>query len=605
MKTKTLNGTLTTIQLLSVILLAVSLALSLLVIYRFHHLFPFQDDWTSLSFYIKNGFWGSVLCQHNRHPMVFPNLAYRLALLIFDGDALAVTAAMVVSSSCAFMLLARLTVRRVQADSRYVQILTWLAFMSLSVIAVWLVMRRNLLWGIALVDYFTLLGSACVAHGVAGLVDDQRRAKSGALIWVFSGAIFATFSFGSGAAIWGAVFVVLCIWRSSFRLIITLSLCGMMIVAASHLMLPNCYQSELGSLRISSDLANLLLLIPGLLGSLVVHGLHLDDLAWRHELAQLFGVLELAYLIQISHTQWRRKCYSPDTAGLMTLAWFAVGVTVLVGMGRLDRYGLNTTMLTPRYLPYPVIFLAAILGIFLQTNLLKMLSTTPPAPRPAVTTVVAIAIFSVVFAITTALNARLAAYSRSVYLTHGVRFLVTESDGDRLIAAHALNSNRTQDLFIGMDFMRENNLGVFRNNWPKRIGKSLESVATIDADTHCVGAIFMQEKSRTPTSSVISGWTRLPSGKSAEEVYVVHNGHIVGIGLKAPIYLKGRTRDQVPYAGEFDRRLLLVLPTDWATLLGINAAWAGAIRTEQGISLDSYELYAVMGNGTLCQVKRI
>ena len=118
----------------------------ILNVVQFHYPYFHQDEWVSLSFYYQNGFWKSVLCRHNGHPVIIPNLVYRL-LYLLDGTASIRSLATSLTSALGFLLIANLAFRDLidrAIDSKVFVCSVYALFVS---IGLWFIMPLNCIGG--------------------------------------------------------------------------------------------------------------------------------------------------------------------------------------------------------------------------------------------------------------------------------------------------------------------------------------------------------------------------------------------------------------------------------------------------------------------------
>ena len=258
-----------------------------------------NDEWRSLSFFIDNGFWNSIVSQHNGHPMVFPNLIYRFLLLTTDGNALVRSLATLVTAALDAALLGLATVRCLRANGGSSKLQAISMFLATGALFLWLTAHVKLFWGMSVHDYI-VIGAGVVALMLTPRIIDADRWNYSVLGGVVLLGTVCNFSFGFGAAVWGAILVVMTLSRQRFAPMALVAATALLTTVVAHVYLPN-YNSTAETLSPNITLQPLLLVlsVSEMLGNAIIQSLA----AWINPTVQsaaIAGALGITALLYFS-----------------------------------------------------------------------------------------------------------------------------------------------------------------------------------------------------------------------------------------------------------------------------------------------------------------
>jgi len=592
--------------LLSIAILQLGAAsfLSIWTVASYHYPFFFVDEWTSFRFFVEHGFWPSVLCLHNGHPIMLTNLFYRLLLVVFDGAA---EARVLVSTGLAAVssgLLGLLALRSIPRGGYVDSVALTASYVAVFTLGLWLAMGHMLLWGIGLHDHLVVFGVVMAAWGVVRLLTNDAATNAVGLLLVVFGCLLATWSFGFGIALWGATAWVLFLNRYPARWTFTLLALGGLVFAGTLYFVPSCYTLERHSYQsLEPHLLDVVKLIPALLGGAFVNAFKLTPSDWWLKVAQTIGFLGLTATAYWSFRQRYRES-DVSIAGLLTVMWFCIGAAFLITLGRAGRFPLENIGLAPRYTPVSVAFWTAGLGIMVRRGLMLI------NKRSGFKTIARLifGLFSVGIASTLLISnyqsSKSYTYARSTMLLNGIRLVISENEVDRLKMAQYFQHNRPNDVVSTLSALEENRWDLYRQGWTRALGKPVDEIIDIDEQRLCKGQVSDLPGRRPEIGRAMRGWTRADDGQTPKVIFVVQEERIIGVGLRTASFWNSTSDRQKQDAGIFESVMGRLLPYRLATLLGFHAEWIGARRNdEHNNSTGKVSYFAVLDSGLACKVE--
>jgi len=174
---------------------------------RFHHTDFNLDDWRVLAEFAGKPFWEWLIAPQNGHVMPATLAIFRADYLFLNGEGHLLVAGSLLFAAAAIALL--IVAHRTGRETSTPLDRTVLAFMVF--LLLWAGSLHSFLWGLANVNLLTalwcLLAMTCLIRWI-----DRGRGSRGAAPWLLACACVAgfaaTFSFGTGPAVWGALVAI-------------------------------------------------------------------------------------------------------------------------------------------------------------------------------------------------------------------------------------------------------------------------------------------------------------------------------------------------------------------------------------------------------------
>jgi lambda repressor-like predicted transcriptional regulator len=339
---------------------------------------PYADPWRFLTTLLERPFPENILVADNGHREVLPNLVRLADLLWFSANQwLQVLVGMALAIATTIYLL-----RSLRSDSPTERAA------SAAVVAIgvfWLGNSRKLSHGTESIHLFMIL--PCLIGGLRVLANHHAyRGLCAGLL-----ALLASVTFGSGAACFAAFLVVMWLRRDSWRQVAALLLVA--VVAALALMADNHGVMGTERLEIMHHVEQLLCWLGApfvwVLSPLLDAG-HADRMPWQplrmmfgpiartaeavfgpaltaRWPALLFGAVGFCWLLWQSFRERRRGEAQPTRLLALGLAWFGVGVGVLVVVARC-RYFVQhrDQIVAQRYLSWSMLLWTGLLLTYIQ-----------------------------------------------------------------------------------------------------------------------------------------------------------------------------------------------------------------------------------------------
>ncbi|MEO7198636.1 MAG: hypothetical protein ABIY56_00290 [Dokdonella sp.] len=332
----------------------------------------YADQWRSYTFYLERPFPASVMVQENGHRPVLPGLIRVAELRWLHGNQWLQLIAGALFAFITWAVLAVLAWLDREADP-----LTRAMAIALAGFAIfWLGNSRMLLHGNESVHVYVL--TACLAGAIGLCLSRPRRvAVAGACVL----AVLATFTFGSGLAVFMAAALVLAVQRR-YRAALGVAL-ALGLTLALYLLLPGAAgvrnSLSLDPLQtllmtatwLSSMPVNLFIVLldesagnamPGWvsqpghkLAYLYTQGF--GDIWTRHGPAAVLGLLAVVYVLWATWSTWRSRVHTRLRLAGLGLTWFAMAVGGIVTLSRLSLFTTNPgQVFANRYLPWSCLF---------------------------------------------------------------------------------------------------------------------------------------------------------------------------------------------------------------------------------------------------------
>lgn len=565
----------------------------------------FADEWVSLSFFMENGWSNSIVCKHNGHPLVLPNLLYRSFLVFSDGDPQlrAITVWMLaLCNGCLLSLVARpVSSLRTGSSTGTMSLEGLVPVASICAVSVWLVMRSQLVWGMAFHDQIAAAGALLAALGVSREVA-QKAGPAYSKVLIFAGGMIATTSFGWGASVWGATVVILLLARTERVWPAVWLLVGLIATALVFTQLPDCGGGR-SNIPVSLNVFHNPLplfsfpvlnlgspfgaLVPGVLSKkLLVSG--------------LFGSAALLFLAYTSWLVWKRREPRGPIAGLCSIMWTLAAATFLMALGRGDKFDLYALSQTPRYLPVSVLYWATIVAL-IWTHLSGLSGCLRRRSRHflklalmAMSLLVLIVNFRAIFP---------SQWLHAYLLGNAIQLATTGPDFD-LELARRFQPNRPQAVLLGMPFIKANRYDLYKEPLLHLLGQPMESHFQILQDKICAGKFSEITKRATFNTRQYSGWATGPDGSPARSLVMVQDGLIVGIGLRARPYRVGWLESELEALGNPISTLAKYIPEPFAYWMGWHAEWVGAAQLGDAHTVHPIGTVYVIQNGQACRLNQ-
>jgi hypothetical protein len=320
---------------ITTILISVStIIISLSVISSSYYRVFFQDEWVNTSFYFDRGFWGSVFYRHNSHPVILPNLFFRLDYIFMDASGQARAWATTITSAVAALGVALLAVRNSDDISASGRLIRYAAATVIVSFGVWLGIGQKLIWVFGITDYLVAFGAVVSSFGLVQLIQNKYSDSFAATGLLFTGSIIATCSFGSGLATWAAFSAILLLSRAPLKLILAYLFIGSLTVYLVMFVMPGNGSGQLPVKGINLNIFENLSFITTVIGNIFINVLLRFRLLGDPETALIYaltlgsaGSIYLAYSI---YSSWNEHYKDTMTAGLQALALVALGAASLV-----------------------------------------------------------------------------------------------------------------------------------------------------------------------------------------------------------------------------------------------------------------------------------
>jgi hypothetical protein len=189
---------------------------------RFHHTAFNHDDWRVLAEFATKPFWEWLVAPQNGHIMPATLAIFRADYLFLHGEAHLLVAASLLFAFAATVVL--LVAHRTGRESSTPLDRTVLAFMAF--LLLWAGSLHSFLWGLANVNLLTTLWCFLAVTCLIRWIDHERGSR-GSAPWLLASAcaaaFAATFSFGTGLAIWGALLAIAIAARLPARAVVPLA----------------------------------------------------------------------------------------------------------------------------------------------------------------------------------------------------------------------------------------------------------------------------------------------------------------------------------------------------------------------------------------------
>lgn len=337
----------------------------------------YADQWRQYLTYLALPFPADALAADNGHRTVFPSLIRLLELELFDGNQ---RLQLVVGASCAFASWL-LVVRTALRDETVAAAARWPVVALTAFALFWIGNARMLLHGNEAVHVHLIILSLLGALLVTS--DDRRRRWRLVAACLFG--VVATFSFGSGMAVFPALAVALALQRRARDLALVLAVAA--ITLAVYMTVPGGDGvrhaiglrplANLGTMAtwlasmwfyllqpfIDPDSGGSLLLLKETASSTArAYRSVFGDPELNPIPLTVVGGFGLAWLSGLTWHAWRRRADGATLRLGIGMAWFAVGVAGIVSLGRLDYFAAHPAQIfANRYVPWSCLFWCGVL----------------------------------------------------------------------------------------------------------------------------------------------------------------------------------------------------------------------------------------------------
>ncbi len=582
-------------------------ALSLTMIAFSGGFFPamMSDEWRSLSFLVDNGFWHSIACRHNGHPMLFPNLVYRVLLLASDGNALVRSLATFVSAAAAAALLGLAAARCIRSAGDSSKLQAVAIILATVALSLWLTGHAKLFWGMSVHDYIV------IGTGVAALLLTPRISNAGQVNYsAFGGVVLlatvCTFSFGFGAAVWGAVLIVMLMSRQRFAPMVLIVVAALTTTVVAHVYLPNCDSAaETLSRDIDLQPSTLVLSVCGMLGNTMMHSLT----AWikpEIQLAAIVGALGITALVFYSGRIYYLRMNSTYIT-LVGCAWFALGMVLLVCIGRSPSFVAKASqILSERFLPLSVFFWASLFAVAVCYGNGRQQRRSGLALPLVVFVTIAWVLISNIFLIPRIFTFRFS--NQDLYISpveikvEALRLSLGFGESDKIRAINTLSFIDQQPVYDSLARMQTEGWDLF-GKFPR-----LATVDEYERTTKpvqragCRGHVkFLRAGTRGADSMLLTGELRFDNGLPADDIVIAQGQNIIGRGFRAPIqpYANQSTAsryENLPLAAQFARSIDYVV-----RLLGRHSRWTAVMQKIDNLRQQPVIYYARNNSGDGCR----
>jgi len=341
---------------------------------------PYADPWRFYAHLLTAPWPGNVLTVDNGHPEILPNLLRLLELQVFGGGQwLQIVVGMLLLGGCCLLW----GHARPDGGERFDPTVRsgWLLCGALMLL--WFGNGRTLAHANESVHAYLVI--ACLFGGVLLVARPGRRRLVTALLL----GLVATLSFGTGAAVFGALLIVLCLRRAHWQEL--LAWLGATVLAlACYFTLPRAgggmaplaiepawqidvllrwlaapYLYAMGPFADATLQDKLPTLARAVSAPFARLSLNLFGDARQAVWPELgLGLAGLLALVTVSVRAWRRPCAWPRPERLtLAVSWFAVGCGLLVAIARSDYFRLYPTQIySGRYLAWSSLFWGGLLA---------------------------------------------------------------------------------------------------------------------------------------------------------------------------------------------------------------------------------------------------
>lgn len=449
---------------------------------------PAWDEWDRWSTYLTDHyslFW--FFRQHTEHRLAVPKVLFAIDHLVFSARNWFLLVCTFCLQALTAVMLWRLSARVCRQECR--------ERMALGAVIVGCLFSAqqyvNFIWGFQV--QFALVHCAAVAAFFALLRSEEQRMRDGrGAAWIAASvslAAAATYSMGSGLLVWPVALVAAICLRVPWRRVVWLA-AGAVLIGAPyfyHWQRPGNPPNPLGSpARAWRTVEAALIHLGSPVDPLASLG---STVSFRPTCAAVLGgLLGLAAAAGFAMVWWRGRNRNGAQVVLLHICVFLLGTSALIGLGR-SEYGL-TYVLTSRYFTPAYLFWVCLL-IAAWPLLLRLRREALYA------------------GLCTALLAGIAIHQRAK-LTEVREWAAGVRQGETAVVAGVLDPGawayayHTPPLAIpSVDYLKEQRLSIFTEEWTHWPGIPLDRRFSIDRQNACAGRF---EELRPIPSLLKPGW---------------------------------------------------------------------------------------------------
>ncbi len=547
------------------------------------------DDWRSLSHFLSTGLFDSIVCKHNSHPLYIPAIFYRASLLLFDASSMSriVFNVIFISLNIGMLSLIISTVFRNVLGRLPIFVLCGL----LAVVYSSPVNINKLVWGMAIHDHIVFFGVLVSIWGLIHLNQEER------LYWphivILTGGVIASISFGYGGAVWGALLIGLILLRSRNIMDYGVVFIGALIFILVMMYTPNCGNGKLGIWTKDFNPINSIKFVPLLLGSFFRHLTTLGPLKTVSDIpSYIFGVLGIVSLIAFTlraiMNKEMAKCYP-----IIIIAWFCVGATFLVSIGR----GFES-VIALKFITISLVFWVSIfcLGLYyINRGPIHFLR------QRRITSAICATIFLFLVIALSSYQA-LQFLPRKIHQDFLSLILIAPITSEQFEYSNKKN-HKNIPLFVeeGREYLKNNSADIYKEEWAGRMGTIFQPTLDISNKYSCVGEL-LQVASEGPFLK-LGGWVRDINNEPIKYLYIIENSRVIGLAKLSPNRSRVYLHRQIKYMSRIERILFGILPKDVLLLFGMHSNWVGIVSDKRSFQNQEMEYVAERHNGSFCSVK--
>ncbi|HFB54741.1 MAG TPA: hypothetical protein ENJ46_02365, partial [Hellea balneolensis] len=459
----------------------------------------FADEWRHANAYFYNlDLIQSLIKRKNGHLMVFPNGILQVNYHVFRG-----TEYMLGLVNAALLAFTGHIVAHTLCKGRYVPVLKRGAIeLMLSGFLFWMVGYSSILWGLGLHNHLAVLGAVLCAYfaaGFTGKLDDRQT-----VLKIFASAYLAAASFSAGASAWFLGIASAIATKQKLKITLLYAFVGgigfMMTLGFFVLRRP-----PQGGI----DLKEAISAILALIGYPVVTAVQaranmtpIDVFSW----SKFFGAVGILVfivltLVILSAKQPTHKIQIEERSRrifVWLLMVFGLGACVLIIAGRLGSSPEVMNILTPRYVPWAVIFWLGVLAICINALLGHRVQTSRFDPT-------GLTVFCVLFGLLITniwvINSVIQ-YGHTYKLRRAMDVILTAPS--EKLAGTVYHKDKEQLVLRVAQYLKANHLNIYAQDWPYLVGRTFPD-QEVPIGRKCAGWFGARDYG-DGTAMIVDGW---------------------------------------------------------------------------------------------------
>lgn len=581
-------------------------ALTMAIWYTAFYVNPalFADEWRHANAYFFNlDLIQSLIKRKNGHLMVFPNGILQANFFMFCGSeyvlAILNIALLLLSGHIASVGL--FMGRQVGAAKRWA-----IGFLLIGVLF-WFVGYSSLFWGLGVHNNLGVLGGILTAYLIAYKTDFQslgRKSSARIMAKVYASIYLGAASFSAAATSWFLPAMGAWVKKANPRQIflqLGLGFSGFMLTLGFFVLRKPP--------RGGFDVLGLIKAEFGLLGQPIVRAFYPtttgEDLPLGMAIGfGVFGVFWFCLLsLQILRARRREGFLAGVKFQTLVFAWllmvFAIGALALIAFGRVGSLANPMAVITPRYVPWALVFwLGLVLWVF---DFILAQKRSVFQNGALVGTIAALSIALWLSNISIAKS--FIAYSQNYKQRRGLDIVLNQHK-DQLFGT-VYHTSKTALVLKVTQVLKQNRLNIFAQSWPHIRDLDLQNIADRTSDK-CVGQ-FETYPYENANGQVVQGWAWPSRGQGVLEtlIFVGPDMGLVGMARPSFAHIQTENNTAAQYQPSALRAVQMVLPFV-SYLPGPSGRFDGLIAAPQNppykTPLKTLTVYGQSRGGKWCKI---